>query len=375
MLFFLTACGAAETPSPEPVQDVSLDFVVAEGHILPARDQRLNFAAQGRVEEIMVQEGDRVSRDQVLMRLGDAESAEASLQAAELELSRAQQDYDDFMRAGDVAVAEAWQAYLQAQVRRAEAERAWEDLELEALEEDIDEARGEVKEREQDLEDAREDFDVYRDLDEDNADRQAAEDELEDAREAYNEAQWELEEARREIDLPRARLDAALAAESEAQREYELLKENGHDPDRKAILESRISAAEARVRAAESALEGYTLTAPFPGTVTDLFLEVGQLAGPQAPAAQMADLKPFRVETSDLTELEVVKISEGQDVEVVPDALPDTVLAGHVEQIGQSFTTRAGDILYTVDIRLDESDPDLRWGMTVEITFLEEEGR
>ena len=34
-----------------------------------------------------------------------------------------------------------------------------------------------------------------------------------------------------------------------------------------------------------------------------------------------------------------------------------------------AFKTQSGDILYTVHIRMEEDDPLLRWGMTVEVTF------
>jgi multidrug resistance efflux pump len=104
--------------------------------------------------------------------------------------------------------------------------------------------------------------------------------------------------------------------------------------------------------------------------VTDLFVEPGMVVGPESRAVQLADLSEFEVQTSDLTELEVVRIEEGMEVELVPDALPDLTLTGTVEDIGQSFTTQAGDILYTVTIRLEETDPQLRWGMTLEIRFL-----
>ena len=133
-----------------------------------------------------------------------------------------------------------------------------------------------------------------------------------------------------------------------------------------------VNAAEAGLNAARTRLDNYTLTAPFAGTVTDIYLEIGQFVGPEARAVQLADLSEFIIKTSDLTELEVVKISVGQIVEVVPDALPDTLLTGKVDRIGQSFNTQAGDIIYTITISLDESDPNLRWGMTVELTFLPE---
>jgi multidrug efflux pump subunit AcrA (membrane-fusion protein) len=371
-LFALSACGAEETPTPVVEESPVLDYVIAEGHVLPIQQGWLNFAAAGRVGEILVEEGDQVRKDQVLAKLGDRESAEAALRAAALELLSAQQAQDAFTRTADLSAAQAWSAYQDAQTLRAQLETVWEKLDLEKLEEDIDDARVEILDREKDLEEAQDEFDSYQDVDEDNASRKAAEDDLEEAQEDLNQAQRDLEEAQRAIDGPRAALDAAQAAESEALRVYEMWVDEGFDLDQKALIDARLAAAKAGLAAARKALDGYNLKAPFSGTLTDLYLEVGQLVGPEVPAGQLADLSQFEIKTSDLTELEVVKIYEGQTVEIVPDALPDTTLMGTVEWIGQSFTTQTGDILYTVTISLDETDPALRWGMTVELTFLAE---
>ena len=371
-IFVLSACGAEETPLPVIEDSPELDFVIAEGHILPMQDSWLHFAASGRVGEILIEAGDQVRKDQVLALLADSEGAEASLQAAELELLNAQQALDAFQRTADLSAAQAWQEYQDAQAQRAQLEAIWESLDLDDLEEEVDDARVDILDREEELEEAEEEWDKYRDLAEDNTSRQTAADDLEEAEENYNQALRDLEAAQRAIDGPRAALDAALAAEEEALRVYEMWGEEGFDLDQLALLEARLTAAEAGLAAAEKALEGYTLKSPFMGTVTDLYLEVGQLVGPEVPAAQLADLSEFQVKTSDLNELEVVKISEGQAVEIAPDALPDLILMGTVERISESFTTQAGDILYTITIQLDESDPQLRWGMTVELTFLEE---
>ncbi len=370
LVITLSACGGEEIPIQKPVESVSLETVVSEGHISPAKDSWLNFAVQGRIDEILVGEGEQVSKDQVLMRLADREGAEAAFLDAELELTRAHQEYDDFLRMSELKTAQAWQVYLDAETQRGEIESEWEDLNIEFLEDQIDDARIEVRDLEDDLEDAQDEWDKYQDVDESNYARKAAEDDLEDAQESYNKAQRDLEEAIREIDDIRADLDAALAAEAEAKREYEMWLEEGVDLDQQTLLESRVSAAEAGVIAAQNALNNYTLTAPFAGVVTDITFETGQFVRPESWAAQLADLSEFKVETSDLTELEVVKIKEGQTVEIVPDALPDILLTGKVEQIGESFTTQAGDVIYKVTIALDDNDPNLRWGMTVELTFL-----
>ena len=368
----LSACGADETPVPETVAPLSLDYVVAEGRLLPVRDVKLNFSARGTVEEILVAEGETVSKDQVIVRLADREQAEASLRAAELELTDAQQAYDDFVRTGGLSTADAWQAYMDAQVVRAEVEREWEDVNIDDLEEKIDDAQAEVNDRQDDLDTTLEDLDKYVDLDVDNTKRKDAEDDVEAAQEDLNEAQRDLEDAQRELDGARAALDVALAAEAEAKRDYDSRADDGLDPDQKALLEARLDNAKAQLDAAQSALDSYELTAPFDGTVTDINVEVGQLVGAEVWAAQIADLSGFYVETSDLTELEVVKVTEGQVVEVIPDALPDVVLDGTVERIGQSFSSQAGDVVYAVTIRLNDDDPALRWGMTVEVNFLAE---
>jgi len=77
------------------------------------------------------------------------------------------------------------------------------------------------------------------------------------------------------------------------------------------------------------------------------------------------------VDTNDLSELDVVKVTVGQQVELIADALPDQIMTGIVEEISITPKNQAGDILYTVHIKLDNADALLRWGMTVEVTFPE----
>ena len=44
-------------------------------------------------------------------------------------------------------------------------------------------------------------------------------------------------------------------------------------------------------------------------------------------------------------------------------------MIGVVEEISAAPKTQSGDVLYTVHIRMEEVNPLLRWGMTVEVTF------
>jgi multidrug resistance efflux pump len=364
----LAACAAA-TPTQTPTSDISApEEVVAEGHIIPAQDLRLVFPARGRVSDILVSEGQKVNKGDVLVRLGDREQAEAALASAKLELTQAQNAYDEFTRNEGLSAASAWEAYQQAQVVRAAAQKEWEAVNPNDVQDEVDDAEADAQDKKKALEDAQDEFDKYKDLKTDNATRRKAEDDLLKAQADYNESLRKVEELKRKVDAPRAALDAALANEAETLRKYENTKDS-LDPEQKALIEARLENAKAQVSAAETALANFDLVAPFAGVVTDVNVTVGELIGSEKYAVQMADFSAWYIETSDLTELEVVNVSEGQQVSLVPDALIDTTLTGTVESISLSSKTQGGDVLYTVKIKLDDTDPALRWGMTVEVTF------
>jgi len=366
----LAACGAQQ-PAPAvtsaPVVD---EGVIAEGRIVPAEDLRIYPQARGTVTDILVREGQTVSKGDVLVRLGDRESAEASLAAAQLELTQAQRAYDDFIRTAGLSAANAWKEYQAAQVARAAAQKEWEKVKPTDVRDEIDKADADVKDKKEALEDAQEDFDKYKDLKTDNPTRRSAEDELRTAEANYNEAQRKVEELQRELDAPQAALESAIAAEAEAKRKFENTMDGTADPEQKAILEARLNNAKAQSAAAEKNLSNYDIRAPFSGVVTDVNVAVGELLGPEKFAVQIADFSAWYVETTDLNELEVVNVTEGQRVEIKPDALENLTLEGVVESIGQSYRLQGGDVLYTVKIKLSDSDPSLRWGMTVEVVFL-----
>lgn len=370
LALLLAACGAQEAPAAPITAPVTNSGVIAEGRLVPAQNLLVFPQARGTVTEILVEEGQSVSKGDVLLRLGDRESAEAALAAARLELTQAQRAYDDFIRAAGLNAAAAWQEYQQAQIRRAAAQKEWEKVKPTDVQDEIDKAEADVRDRQKKLEDAQKEFDKYKDLKTDNPTRRKAEDDLRTAEASYNEAIRKVEELRRKVDAPKAALEAALAAEAEAKRKFENTLNGAADPEQKALLEARLNNAKAQVAAAEKALSNYEVRAPISGVVTDVNVIVGELLGPEKFAVQMADFSAWYVETTDLNELEVVNIKEGQQVEIRPDALETLVLTGVVERIGQSFRIQGGDVLYKVKIRLTQTDPALRWGMTVEVTFL-----
>ena len=84
-----------------------------------------------------------------------------------------------------------------------------------------------------------------------------------------------------------------------------------------------------------------------------------------------ADLSALRVETDDLSEVDVVEVAVGQTVKVSVDAMPYLELPGRVSEIAPMAEERHGDIVYTVTIDLEEgSGASLRWGMTAYVDIL-----
>ena len=137
-----------------------------------------------------------------------------------------------------------------------------------------------------------------------------------------------------------------------------------------------LNSARTHLRASQAALESAThnlthndLVAPWEGTIANLSLTLDEYVQPGQPIATLADFSYWKVETDNLTEIEVPEVSVGQDVSINPDALPELELNGTVTSISKLFTEKRGDVTYTVTVDLKENDPRLRWGMTMVITF------
>jgi len=354
----LAACGGVEgTPVPEATS-VPQALVIAEGTIRPVKASNLSFQARGLVELVNVEIGDRVREGEVLIRLANAGSAEAQVVSA-------QHAYDLLLRNESGDRARLWQAYMEAQKARAKAETKWEDLNQDNIEDRIEDAEEEVEDRQLDLKREQEDFGKYKDLSEEDDKRKNAEDDLETAQENLNESMRDLESILRERDEVRAAYDAALALEAEAKYQYEISLDGPNS--------EQLALAEAQLDAARDALDAYVITAPFDGIVAEVEVSEGEQIGPETRVVSVADTSSWIVETSDITELEVVDLYVGQNAVITLDALPEVRLEGSVLEISQAAFLQGGDVMYTVRIRVDQVDPRVRWGMTTEATFIEAE--
>ena len=364
----LAACGSLAGNSSEATPIASTDTVIAEGHLVPSRNQTMAFQVRGKVDQILVKKGDQVKQGQVLVSLADRQQAVAALTEAQLALTSAQQAFDTLNRTADLGRSKAWQAYMDAQKAHEAAQQAWDKLDQSTIQTDIDNAQSDVTDRKSDLDTAQANFNQHSGLDYDNATYKYYEQKLRTAQTDYDRAVQKVDNLINARDRVFATLVAAQNAEAEADRTYQNTQ-GGPDSDKLTLAQAQLDNAKAQLAAAQDALDNYDLKAPFDGTVMDINVTANQMAGPETWAVSIADTSQWYVDTSDLNELDVVKVSVGQEVDITADAVPGGVMKGVVEEISETPKNQGTDVLYTVHIRLDNPNPLLRWGMTMEVTF------
>jgi len=357
----LAGCGGAQSTGATPtgeeplVSDTSDGKVVAEAVIEPARSSELRFDAAGHVIEVLVQEGDAVAASDVLARLETADleravaQSELALQQAQLRLEQLQEP----PREADVEAARAALSDAQAAYQQARQNQTLTGHSVSVG----DEVRAARYARD-------ETYRVYQDLvnhlKEDDSRLAAAHDAYLNALGAYNRA---VENADLQVTNAKNELTRAYHATQEAQNGLDALLE-GVDEQEVEAARLEVQTAELSLDAARSNLEQAVLVAPFAGVVTAANVEPGDAAAPGEVAFVLATLEQLQARTTDLTELDVARVAQGQAVVVTVDALPDLKLPGRVVRIGLQAVDYRGDVTYPVYVALDQPAPELRWGMT-----------
>ncbi len=362
--------GVEVEPTLIPVVTVG-EAVSSEGRIVPVRYAVLAFGSAGELAELPVVAGSVVSEGDTLARLGKREAQEAALSQAGAEQLAAQQALDELERTADLARAQSEKTVVDGRAAFSEARHALRELDTRAFRDRLADKAVAVTRAEDTLESAREELEKHADLDPENATRARAQTAYDKAEDALEDAVYARDTLQAQLDGAQAAVEVARLSLADAERQL-AARQNGADADRRALAEARLAAASSGAAAARRALDAMELTAPYRSTVMDVHgLEAGEDVAAGAPVVTVADLSTWMVETTDLTELDVVKLEAGQEVSVVPDALPEVTLAGVVESVALVPAERSGDVLYTVRVRLTQSDPRLRWGMTVMVTSAE----
>jgi HlyD family secretion protein len=335
----IAACGSAPASvEPTLIPTVVADTtVVSEGRLEPIHFTDLALNASGLVSDVLVKEGDTIAAGDVIARL---ESNEA--QTLESAQAKASKDLTD-----------AYQAVRDAQFKLDNF-----DVPSDYIGMSPEQAVEMTLEK---LNKARVDFEPYKNINDKNLELSAGQKrgdavvtgtakvfkkKLDDAWANYRKAiQW--------FDLE-SNLESAKALLAQAQRDYNSLTDSTFGED---------------TAGARAALANAEVRAPFPGVITDLKLKIGEFAASGQTVVTIADMSNWVVKTTDLTEIDVVNIKEGQNVAVTLDAIPNVELNGKVFLIGQNYSKNQGDIVYEVTVLLTDKHPAMRWGMTAEVKF------
>ncbi len=166
------------------------------------------------------------------------------------------------------------------------------------------------------------------------------------------------------VDETKAKLK--LAEEAQAKRKAN----DGLDPDQLAAAEARLSTAKAGLASAQAALAARELKAEMAGTVVSVNFQSGQKVLAGQSICTVADFSSWVVKTNNLSELDVVRVQVGQKVSIVLDALPGQTLSGEISHIQLLSEEKRGDTTFTVTAVLNQTVPQLRWGMTSAVQFL-----
>ncbi|NLE45440.1 MAG: HlyD family efflux transporter periplasmic adaptor subunit [Chloroflexi bacterium] len=381
LLLTLVGCTGQVEETPAPDLESIAPLISVTGKVLPAQRSTLSTQSSGIVAEVLVEPGDRVAAGDVLVRL-DATDATLALRQAEAVLHSAQAQLallEGGARAEEVAVSEAQIEAAGALLSQAVAEKG--QFEAGTLEADIAAAEAQLAAVQAEQRAALEAHDqTMKCYDVTLPDGQTknvcpALGTLEE------QARFNLHAADQAVAAAQARLDAlvgsvqdrertvssavwaAAAQRNVAQAQLALL-EAGPRAEEIAVAEAAVEQALVTRDSTQVALDRCQIHAPFDGTIGAVNVRLGEFASVGQALVTLGDLNTLRIETTDLDEIDVAQVAQGQEVAVTLDALPDRTFVGHVVRISPMSEPGAGGVNYTTYVELSETVPEMRWGMT-----------
>jgi multidrug efflux pump subunit AcrA (membrane-fusion protein) len=397
----LAACSAVGQNTPTPLPTIAADTnsatpsagspsnlggVTASGNIAAAQEAKMAFPTGGIVESVNVAVGDPVTAGQVLVKLTGSEELAAAVESAKMELLSAQQELLNAQQARQdlednlpQAQTDALQALNDARQALNDAQRKAAGLRVTASDADLNEAQATLILTQDKLDKARKDYVEVQNDSEKNLTRAALLNKYAQAQRDYDNAlrrynnltkgstDFYNNQTLTELKIAQERLD-------QAQKDNDTLQKGPRPEDvaaadkRVETAQGRITAADAAIKSAQAALTDLELKAPFAGVVGKLDAHDGEWVVPGQAVLELADLGHLRVETTDLSERDVPKITVGQPVTVFVKALNQNV-SGRVSEIAPLADTIGGDVVYKATIDLDSLPEGLREGMSVDVTF------
>jgi len=136
-----------------------------------------------------------------------------------------------------------------------------------------------------------------------------------------------------------------------------------------ALAQSNLDLAQSKLTAAQTALTQTQLRAPITGTIATLDVAPGEHVDAGETIASIGDMTSWLVETTDLSQLDVVRILVGDRATMQFNAVPGVTVGGTVESIEARGTNDNGQVVFAVTIRPDTFLPQLRWNMSASVSI------
>jgi HlyD family secretion protein len=209
--------------------------------------------------------------------------------------------------------------------------------------------------------------------------------------------QLNTDQARLNADLAKQQSDRTggqhsinAAAASVTNARDQLTTSTQSKPNQVLSAQAQVASAQAALTAAQQNLAGTTLTAPMSGTIDAINGVVGDSAGPAQGATAEAPgtaaplpssggtASSFMVIGNDTAMVTVVPFAESdaakvafdQDATITFDALPNVSIKGKVIAVAGAPVVTSGVVNYYATISLDQTDKNLKEGMTSNATVI-----
>jgi len=331
------------------------DSALTGSGTVEARNIRVGSKVGGRIDKILVREGDSVEAGQVLITFDDKELA-ASLASSRANAVKAERGF----RPEEIAEARASAA--QAKAEYEQRKNGYRKEDIAAAQADLDRATAdEVR--------ARLDFERYDSL--------AKKDLVSKQQRDTAEAAWKMalalkENTQHKLDeLQRGyRPEEIAAAEARYHQTQATLEkfEHGSRPEDIAAARAALAYDEARFRERE-------VLAPSAATVEVLDIRPGDLIAPNTPIATLLERDQIYVRIY-IPETEIGRVKVGQKAEIRVDSFPNQWFPGAVEQINQqaeflprNVQTREERVhqVFGVKVRIDDTSHRVLAGMAADV--------
>ncbi|MEL6326128.1 MAG: efflux RND transporter periplasmic adaptor subunit [Cyanobacteria bacterium J06626_23] len=318
-----------------PVETTELTVrITASGEVEPFRTVNLSPQVGGIVQEIFVEQGDRVREGQVIARM-DSDDLEAQRIQSRASLAEAQAQLTDVRQGTDIA-----------QIAQSEAN-------LSAVEAQVVEAQSRLTLAENNFE---RDQNLY--------ERGAI-------------SQLELDQSANEIRSAQASLQQVQSRVEEARQRVNDLVD---DPDPQEVdqAQARVDRARGQLQAIEIQLADTLIRAPFGGIITQKFATEGAFVTPTTSASDVSSATSTAIVSladglevvAEVPEADIGQISPGQTVEIQADAFPEKTFKGEVRLIAPEAIERQNVTVFQVRVRLLTGQGQLRSNMNTDVAFL-----